>query len=205
MAVFWLCYRCTRGRGSQPGWSECFLGFDATRVCLEHVHSGPDCPGDIFSHRKPLPAGQPLSQHGWIQIILEPSPWAGQVSVQLPGLSVHKGEGVIFQHCMACWCLMVQVSLRILLHYDEMICNLFKPLLQVFSFFFVTVTASTSVWTLQMQTHTAIVPSKRGHLHHLQVMRVSAWSVICAVHFCWNTRALHCMYYAFESSATYWI
>lgn len=41
-----------------------FPGFNATPVQLEHVHGRPDCPGDLFSHSKPLPKGQPLSQHG---------------------------------------------------------------------------------------------------------------------------------------------
>lgn len=52
------------GAASRAIWV--FPGFDATRGCLEHVHSGPDCPGDLFSHRKPLSPGQLLSQHGWI-------------------------------------------------------------------------------------------------------------------------------------------
>lgn len=84
----WLCLGCVTGTPEAGAASRAiwvFPGFDATRVCLEHVHSGPDCPGDLFSHRKPLPEGQLLSQHGWIQTDLEPSSWAEQVSVQAPG------------------------------------------------------------------------------------------------------------------------
>lgn len=88
----WLCLGCVTGTPEAGAASRAiwvFPGFDATRVCLEHVHGGPDCPGDLFSHRKPLPEGQLLSQHGWIQTHLELSPWAGQVSVQVPGLADH--------------------------------------------------------------------------------------------------------------------
>lgn len=84
-----LCLGCVTGTPEAGAASRAiwvFPDFDATRVCLEHVHSGPDCPGDLFSHRKPLPEGQLLSQHGWIQTLLELPPWAGQVSVQVPPL-----------------------------------------------------------------------------------------------------------------------
>lgn len=93
----WLCLGCVAGTPEAGAASRAiwvFPGFDATRVCLEHVHSGPDCPGDLFSHRKPLPEGQLLSQHGWIQTHLELSPWSVQVSVQVPGPAVHGGRFV---------------------------------------------------------------------------------------------------------------
>lgn len=65
LSLMFLPLVCVTGPAVAASWaSRVFPGFDATRLCVEHVHSGPDCPGDLFTCRQPLPAGQSLSQHG---------------------------------------------------------------------------------------------------------------------------------------------